>query len=373
MVPALNVVANALKGLMQNALASGLVIVQIQLFAPGAVQHNVLNLCGKIIPGRGQLETVFLGQRLKIHAGNAVGPDVAPAAGLNGAVQNGNRSVRNHQRGIHLQLAAQTRAGGAGAEGIVEREHAGRQLLHGDAAILAGIVLREHEILLLPQEIDHHQSAGQGGCGLHRVGQTLLNVRTDDQTVHNDLDVMLNIFFQFDLFVQFVQISIHTGADITRSLCVLEHLGVFALFAPDHRRHHLNTGSLRKSQNLVNDLVNGLLTDLLAALVAMGGANSGPQQTQIVINFSDGAHRGTGVLAGGLLVNGDGRGKALDIVHIRLVHLAQEHAGIGAQRLHIAALALGIDRIKCQRGFAGTGKSRHHHQFVTGDRYVNIF
>ncbi len=57
-------------------------------------------------------------------------------------------------------------------------------------------------------------------------------------------------------------------------------------------------------------------------------------------------------MAGGFLVNGDGGGEALDVIHIGLVHLADELARVGRERLDVAALALGEDGIEGQRGFA---------------------
>jgi len=368
-----HIVADALKDLVQNALAPGLVIVELQLLPLGAVEDDVLHLVAQILPGRGELEAVFFGQGVKIHPGDAIRADIAPAAGLDGAVQNGKVGVRHHQGRVRLELAAQTRAGGAGAEGVVEGEHPGRQLLDGDAAVLAGVILGEHQVLLLPQEVDDHQPAGEAGGGLHAVRQALLDVRPDDEPVHHDLDVVLFVFLQLDVLVQLVEVPVHPGPDIAGALGVLEHLGVLALLAPDHRRHHLDTGALRQGKDLVNDLVDGLLADLLAALGAVGRAHPGPEEPQVVVDLRHRAHGGAGVFAGGLLVNGDGGGKSLDIVHIRLVHLAQEHPGVGGETLHIPPLAFGVDGIEGQGALAGAGEARHHHQLVPGDGDVDIF
>ena len=121
-----------------------------------------------------------------------------------------------------------------------------------------------------------------------------------------------------------------SSPDVAGALGVLEHLGVLALLAPDHRSHDLDAGALGQSQDLINDLVDGLLADDLAALGAVGRTHPGPEQAQVVVDLRHRAHSGTGVLAGGLLVDGDGRAEALDIVHVRLVHLPQEHPGVGA-------------------------------------------
>ena len=86
-----------------------------------------------------------------------------------------------------------------------------------------------------------------------------------------------------------------------------------------------------------------------------------------------GAHSGPGVFAGGFLVDGDSGAEALDIVHVRFVHLAQKHPGVGRKALHIPSLALGVDRVEGQRGFSAAGYTGHHHQLVPGDGDVDIF
>jgi len=77
-------------------------------------------------------------------------------------------------------------------------------------------------------------------------------------------------------------------------------------------------------------------------------------------------------VAGGLLLNGNGRRKALNHVHIGLVHQLQKLAGVGGQAFHIPALAFGIQRVKGQTGLAGTTQTRDHHQLVAWDVEVDI-
>ena len=136
---------------------------------------------------------------------------------------------------------------------------------------------------------------------------------------------------------------------------------------------HLDAGGLGKGHDLINNLIDSLLLDLLAALGAVGGAHPGPEETEIVVNLRHRAHGGAGILAGGLLVDGDGGRKSVDIVHIGLLHLAQKHPGVRTEGLHIPPLSLGVDGVKGQRGLAGAGKSGEHHQFVPGDVHINVF
>ena len=148
---------------------------------------------------------------------------------------------------------------------------------------------------------------------------------------------------------------------------------MLAFLPPDHGGQHLDAGPLRKGQDLVDDLVDGLLLDLLSALGAVGRADSGPEQAEVVINFRHRTHGGPGVPAGGFLVDGDGGGEAIDVIHIGLFHLAQEHPGVGGEGLHIPPLALGIDGVEGQRGLARPGQAGDDHQLVSGDGHVDIF
>ena len=199
-----------------------------------------------------------------------------------------------------------------------------------------------------------------------------MDVLLDDQPVHHNLDVVLLVLVQGDLLGEIVERTVGPAADIARLAGVLQQLLVGALLAPHHRGHDLDAGGLGQGHHLVDDLVDGLLLDLLAALGAVGGAHPRPQQAEVVVDLRHRAHGGPGVLAGGLLVNGDGGAETLDIVHIGLVHLAQEHPGIRAEGLHIPSLALGVDGVEGQGGLPRPGQAGEHHQLVPGDGDVDI-
>ena len=104
----------------------------------------------------------------------------------------------------------------------------------------------------------------------------------------------------------------------------------------------------------------------------MGYADSGIEQTQIVIDLCDSSHGGTRVFGCGFLVNGNRRGQALNAVHIRFFHLSQKLTCIGRQALHIAALTVCKDSIKCQRRFSGAGKPGHNDQLISWNIHINI-
>jgi hypothetical protein len=64
--------------------------------------------------------------------------------------------------------------------------------------------------------------------------------------------------------------------------------------------------------------------------------------------------------------------RPVDLVDVGLLHQLQELARIGRQRLDIAALALGVDGVEGQRGFARARQPGEHHQLVARDVDVDV-
>ena len=323
--------------------------------------------------GVGELEVVTLGQRVEVHLGDTVVAGAAPAAGGDGAVEDGEVGVRDDQRGIDLHLHPQARTGRTGAVGVVEGEQPRRQLLHGDAAVLAGVVLGEAQRFAFPAQIHQQQPPGQGKRGFGGVGQAAGDAGLDHQAIHHDFNVVLFVLFELDFLAQIVQNPIHPCADIAGLFRVLEHLHMLALAPADHRGEKLDAAPLGQLLDAIHDLVNGLLANLPAALGAVGHADTRPEQTQVVVNLRHRADGGAGVAGGGFLVDGDGGGEAVDVVHIGLVHLPEEHARVGAQALHIAALTLGVDGVEGEGGLAAARKPGHDYELVAGNLYVDVF
>ena len=167
-------------------------------------------------------------------------------------------------------------------------------------------------------------------------------------------------------------LSVYPGPDVALLAKALQDLGVLALLAPDAGGEELDAGPGGQAHDPVHHRVDALLFDDAAALGAVGGAAAGVEQAQVVVYLRHRAHGGPGVVAGALLVDGDGRGQALDGVHLGLFHLADELAGIGGEALHVPALALGVDGVEGQRAFAGAGQAREDDELVPGDGEVDI-
>ena len=73
-----------------------------------------------------------------------------------------------------------------------------------------------------------------------------------------------------------------------------------------------------------------------------------------------------------LLVDRDGRAQPVDLVDVRLLHLAQELARVRAQALDVPALALGVDRVEREAALAAAAQARDDDQAVPRERDVDV-
>ena len=71
------------------------------------------------------------------------------------------------------------------------------------------------------------------------------------------------------------------------------------------------------------------------------------------------------------LLDRDRGRKAGDRLHVRLLHLLQELAGVGGQALHVPALAFGVERVEGQAALARAGRAGDDHQLVPGQLAVD--
>ena len=166
--------------------------------------------------------------------------------------------------------------------------------------------------------------------------------------------------------------AIHAHARETRPLDLRQGLLVAAL-APFHRRRvedQLRSGG--KLQDRLHDLLRALSAHGLAALRTVRHAHVAVEETQIVVYFRDGGHNRTRVTAGGALFDGDGGGQPLEALDVRLLHLVEELASVRAQRLHVPALSLGVERVKRERGLAAPREPRHDGQRIARDAHVDV-
>ena len=109
------------------------------------------------------------------------------------------------------------------------------------------------------------------------------------------------------------------------------------------------------------------MLDDAAAVQAGDGAAAGVEEAEVVVDFGGGGDGGAGVAGLILLLDGDGGGEAVDVVDVGLFDALEELAGVGGERLDVAALAFGVDGVEGERGFAGAGDAGDDGEGVVRD------
>ena len=240
------------------------------------------------------------------------------------------------------------------------------------AAIGAGQLLRI-ELLFAVDDRDGDQSIGELGGGFDGGFEAFFRARLERQTIHHDLDGVVLALVERDFFVERAEHAIDAGAHEALAEKFFEILLVFAFAAANDGREDHDALALRQRQDLLQDLLGALARDFDAAGGAMRDADGGVEHAQVVVNFRDGADRGARAAVGGFLLDGDGGAEAVDGIDFGALHLIQELARVGRERFHVAALALGVNGVESQRGFAGAAESGDHGEGVARDLDVDIF
>ena len=183
---------------------------------------------------------------------------------------------------------------------------------------------------------------------------------------------MVVLLVELDLLVQAAQLVVHADAAVALEAELLEELLELALAAPDDRRHHHEPRPLLEGHDAVGDLLDRLPLDRLAALGAVRLADPRPEQAQVVVDLGHRAHRRAGVPRGRLLVDRDRRREPVDRVDVRLLHQPEELAGVCGERLDVAALPLGVDRVEGKARLTGSGEAGDHDQGVARQLEVDV-
>ena len=160
-----------------------------------------------------------------------------------------------------------------------------------------------------------------GTGSFNGVGKSAALTFPDHKAVHHQLDGMLLIFLQFDLFAEVIENAIHTDTGKAGLSGIFEHFYVLAFFTAHNGRKHDKAGTFTQCFHPVNNLVNGLAADFLAAFGTMRHTHPGPQKTQIVIDLRNRTNRRTRILGCGLLIDGNSGRQTVNRIHIRLIHL----------------------------------------------------
>ena len=194
----------------------------------------------------------------------------------------------------------------------------------------------------------------------------------DDEAVDHGLDLVLGLAVERGDLGDFIQRAVDLHAGEAAALQFGEFLAVFALAVAHDGGEQQQAGAFGHRHDAVDHLRDGLRLDRQAGGGRIGHADARPQQAHVVVDLGHRADGGAGVFRGGLLLDGDRRRQAVDAVDVGLAHQFEELAGVGGQRLDVAALALGVDRVERERGFAGAGQAGDHRQRVARNDDVDV-
>src|SRR5262245_24054716 len=179
---------------------------------------------------------------------------------------------------------------------------------------------------------------GRLESGFQRVRQASAIFFAHDQPVHHNRDAVVLVAVQAWRSFQLDQLAIDARTHKTFLARVIEQIAKFTLAPAYQGREHFDLAPGRPAQNLVSNLAGRLPAHGPPTRWTVRHTNTRPQKPQIVVDLRDRAYRGARVSARGFLLDRDGGRQPFDHIDIRLLHDAQELAGISRQRLDVTAL-----------------------------------
>ena len=216
----------------------------------------------------------------------------------------------------------------------------------------------------------HDQSFALFHGYLYRLLQSVINAFLDSHAVDDHLDVVVLVAVHFHAAHYLVHLAVDADVEIALATHRLKQLAVVALAAAHQGSQNQNFPARIVVGYQVDDFLLGVFHHRLARDIAVGTSGAGIEQTHVVVDLSGGTYRGTGILIGGFLLDADDGRQSGYLVNVGTFHTAQKVAGIGRERLDIAALPLGKDGVEGQTRLARTAQSGYHRQRVA--RYLNV-
>ena len=305
------------------------------------------------------------------------------------------RLVGDHQPVVDAHRAPEATAGLAGPERGVERERARHRLPVLDVAARAvqrgGEAPRRAGAALCVEPVDGEPAPsrlqraldGLGGTGVAGAGRALYRAGgiagaatvpresaiadasmcagagaptiAEPEAVLDDLDTVRVL-------------AVHPGVALARQQ--LDQPGRGGPLRDLHlegHHHPVETGGAQR----VQDGPRRVAAHRLPAAPAVQDRGAGEQQLQVVVELGHGADGGARGPHRVGLVDGDGRGDAVDGVHAGLVHAVEELAGVGGEGLDVAALAFAVDGVEGQRRLAGAADPGDDVELAQGEVEVD--
>ena len=100
--------------------------------------------------------------------------------------------------------------------------------------------------------------------GFNRVGHALSVVGAHHQTINDNRNIMVFISIELWRFSQVIGLTISPDSHETFLACSFKHRGKFAFPTAYQRGKNFNSGSIRKAQELIDNLCSRLSQDRIS-------------------------------------------------------------------------------------------------------------
>ena len=180
----------------------------------------------------------------------------------------------------------------------------------------------------------------------------------EHEAVDDDVEVVSLGAVELDLVAEVDDGAVDARAHEALAPQPLELELELALARARDGREEREARALGEREHAVDDLLHRLRLDALAAARAVRNADARVEQAQVVGDLGDRADGGARRLRERALLDGDGRAQALDALDVGLRELLEELPRVGAERLDVAALALGVDGVEGERRLARAARAR---------------
>ena len=178
---------------------------------------------------------------------------------------------------------------------------------------------------------------------------------------------MLAIARQLGELLGLDQLAVHQKPLVAVPLRPRGHVLVVALARFDQRGEDLHRAGRGRVTQLRGDVREGGGGDGDAAVGAELRAELRVEQAQEVVDLGDRGHGGFSAAPRDALLDGHRRRETGDVVHIGLLHLLDELAGVGGHAVEEAALSLGKEDVEGERRLARSAEAGDDDEFVARD------
>jgi hypothetical protein len=213
---------------------------------------------------------------------------------------------------------------------------------------------------------------------VHGVRESLRFARVHPQTIDDDQQIVRG--GEVDPVRQLVQmdlLAIGEHAHEAERAEVLDHQRVREPGGARKREADHHPRALREPQHRVHRALHAVGPDLPPARLVRvtgteGPADAGPEESKIIVDLRRRPHRRSAGLGRVALLDRDRGGDALHPIHVGLLHPLQELLRIGGERLHVASLPLGVDRVEGEGRLPRSGGTGEHDEGPARDVHVQV-